>query len=114
LTGQGGYTVYALELHGPHANETKAHNARFKHMGYEVPYEFKSHVSVDKDTWDHIKNSGHKTAHEAGITFDHAELRQGENILARYHQPAKSADIQAVRQKVQAANIPGKKTGTQE
>ena len=45
---------------------------------------------MDKETHDKIKASGAKTAHEAGIKFGHAELKQGHNVLHTY-EPKKLA-----------------------
>lgn len=104
LKGREGNTIHAIALSGPHEHEAKANNAKFSHMGFVQNYEFKPHISVDKKTWEHIKNHGFKTAHDAGITFHAAELRQGDNLLARYphkNRSATTADIQAVREKAQ-------------
>lgn len=81
-----GNDVYVLKLHGPHADKIKEHNKQFEHMGHKMPYEFTPHVSVDKATWQKIVDSGAKTAHEAGIQFHPAELKQGTNTLATYHE----------------------------
>lgn len=80
-----GNDVYVIKLHGPHAEQIKEHNSKFSHMGYPANFEYQPHVSVDKKTWDHIVASKARTAHEAGIEFGPAELRQGHNVLARYH-----------------------------
>lgn len=80
-----GNDVYVIKLHGPHADSIKEHNKKFSHMGYPTTYEYTPHVSVDKKTWDKIVASKAKTAHEAGIEFGPAELKQGHNTLATYH-----------------------------
>lgn len=79
-----GNDVYVLKLHGEHANQLKENNAQFVHMGFKTSYEFTPHVSVDKNTWDKIVQSGAKTAKEAGIEFGHAQLKQGHNTLVTY------------------------------
>jgi hypothetical protein len=84
LQGQGGYTVHALELTGPPVDNLKDQNSKFKSMGFQNNYDFKPHISVDKETWDDISAKGHKTAADAGISFGNAELRQGQNFLNRY------------------------------
>jgi hypothetical protein len=79
-----GNDVYVIKLHGPHADEIKNHNAKFSHMGYPASYEYQPHVSVDKQTWDKIVESKAQTAHEAGIEFGPAQLKQGHNVLHTY------------------------------
>lgn len=79
-----GNDVYVVKLHGEHAEGIKENNAKFSHMGFPSTYEFTPHISVDKHTWDTIVDSGAKTAHEAGIDFGHAQLRQGHKILTTY------------------------------
>lgn len=79
-----GNDVYAIQLHGPHAEEIKEHHKKFSHMGHKENYEFTPHISVPKSVHDEIKASGARTAHDAGIEFGHAELKQGPKALARY------------------------------
>lgn len=79
-----GNDVYVLKLHGSHADSIKEHHKKFSHLGYPATYEYQPHVSVDKKTWDEIVESKAQTAHEAGIEFGHAELKQGHNTLATY------------------------------
>ena len=79
-----GNDVYVVTLHGEHAEKMKEHNAAFDHMGYKTSYKHTPHISMDKATWDNVKNSGAKTAHEAGISFGHAELLQGDHPLQHY------------------------------
>lgn len=79
-----GNDVYVVKLHGEHADQMRANNEKFSHMGFPVNYEFKPHISVDKNTWDRIVSSGAKTAHEAGISFGPAQLKQGYRVLTTY------------------------------
>lgn len=79
-----GNDVYVLKMHGDDANGIKAHNEAFAHMGFPTSYQFTPHVSVDKQTWDNVVASKAQTAHEAGISFGHAELKQGHTTLAQY------------------------------
>ena len=87
-----GNDVHVVTLHGNSAEKIKEHNGKFAHMGYPANFEYKPHVSVDKGTWDKIKSSGAKTAHEAGIEFGPAELKQGPKTLKTYHHQADSAE----------------------
>ena len=79
-----GNDVYVLTLHGEHADKISEHNAAFSNMGFKTSYKHTPHVSVDKATWEKIKNSGAKTCHDAGISFGHAELVQGDKPLQHY------------------------------
>jgi hypothetical protein len=79
-----GNDVYVIKLHGPHADEIKGHNAKFSHMGYPANYEYSPHVSVDKQTWDKIVATKAQTAHDAGIEFGPAQLKQGQSVLHTY------------------------------
>lgn len=91
-----GNDVYVIKLHGDHADKIKEHNAAFNHMGFKTNFEYQPHISVDKATHDKIKESGAKTAHEAGIQFGHAELRQGDKVLHHYGQPEKLASSEDI------------------
>jgi hypothetical protein len=102
-----GNDVYVIKLHGPHAEEIKAHNKKFDHMGFPTTYEHQAHVSVDKATWDKIKNSKAQTAAEAGISFGAAQLRQGHDVLATYPHGAKEA-VPSVNPAVIATKKPDK------
>lgn len=79
-----GNDVYVIKLHGPHTDQMKQNNKAFSHLGPKVNYEYEPHISVDKNMWNKISSSGAKTAAEAGISFGHAELKQGNNLLATY------------------------------
>lgn len=85
IEGRDGYKMHVFRLRGPHAEKIKEHNKHFEGHGYKQNYTFHPHITVDKATWDKVKSSGAKTAHEAGIKFEPAELRHGSNILSRYH-----------------------------
>jgi hypothetical protein len=83
-----GNDVYVIKLHGEHADQIKGHNKKFDHMGYPSTYEFHPHISVEKAMWEKIVASKAQTAHEAGIEFGPAQLRQGSEVLATYkHNP---------------------------
>ncbi len=83
-----GNDVYVLKMKGNSADKIAEHNAKFSHMGFPTNYQYTPHISVDKATWDKIKASGAKTAHEAGIEFGHAELKKGPKTLKTYaHKP---------------------------
>ena len=82
-----GNDVHVLVLSGNDSDRLKEHNAKFSHMGYPASFEYKPHISLDKKTWDGIKASGAKTAHEAGIEFGPAQLKQGHDTVATYRHP---------------------------
>lgn len=84
LKGRTGYTIYALKLHGKHADDMKEHHKKFAHLGYKENYEYHPHISVDKELWDHIVHSKFKTAHDAGIEFMPAELHHKTKVVASY------------------------------
>lgn len=79
-----GNDVHVASLHGNSANKIKEHNGKFAHMGFPAKFEYTPHISLDKDTWQKMKDSGAKTAHEAGIEFGHAELKRGPKTLKTY------------------------------
>lgn len=83
--GQNGVDHYVLKLKGNSAEKLQEHNGKFAHMGDPQPYNFQAHVTVDKPTWDQVKASGAKTAHEAGLHFGNAELKRGPKTLKTYH-----------------------------
>jgi hypothetical protein len=85
LTGRTGYKMHVIKLHGPHAEEIEGHHKKFGHMSFKDTHEFHPHITVDEDTWHHIKNSGAKTAHEAGIEFHPPKLMQGQKTLSSYN-----------------------------
>jgi 8-oxo-dGTP pyrophosphatase MutT (NUDIX family) len=89
---RNGNDVHVLKLKGNSAEKIKEHNGKFAHMGDPQPYEYNAHISLDKPTWDRIKNAGHKTAHEAGIEFGNAELKRGPKTIKTYHHAPDSAD----------------------
>ena len=80
-----GNDVNVVTLHGNSAEKLKEHNGKFAHMGYPSKFEWTPHISVDRKTWEDLKNSGAKTAHEAGIEFGGAELKKGPKKLKTYH-----------------------------
>jgi len=84
LKSRDGHVLHVIKLHGPHADVIKEHHGAFSHLGYQEKYQFAPHITVDKPTWDHIVNSGHKTAHDAGIQFMPAELRHGHKVVSSY------------------------------
>lgn len=84
---RAGNDVYVLKLKGEHANQITEHNAKFSHMGYPATFQYTPHVSVDKNTWQQIVDSGAKTAHDAGIKFHPAELKQGHTTIKQYQPP---------------------------
>lgn len=85
LKDRNGNDVYALGLTGKHADKLKQHHEKFGHMGHKEGYKWGAHISVDKATHDKIRKEGHKTAHDAGIEFGHAELRRGPKTLHVYN-----------------------------
>lgn len=84
-----GNDVYVIKLHGEHADKIKQNNGKFSHMGFPATFEYTPHVSVEKKTWDGIVASKATTAHEAGIEFGPAQLKQGHKTLATYNHIAK-------------------------
>ena len=80
-----GNDVHVVKLHGNSAEKLKEHHAKFSHMGNPDGFEWAPHISVDKQTHDRLKSSGAKTAHEAGISFGNAELKQGPKTIKTYH-----------------------------
>lgn len=87
-----GNDVFVIKLKGNSAEKMKEHNGKFAHMGHPSKFEWSPHVSVDKSTWDKIKSSGAKTAHEAGIKFGNAVLRKGPKTLKTYHHQADTTE----------------------
>jgi hypothetical protein len=87
-----GNDVHTITLHGNSADKIKEHNAKFSHMGYPAKFEYTPHVSVDRATWDKLKSSGAKTAHEAGIEFGPAYLKKGPKVLKTYHHEPDSTE----------------------
>jgi hypothetical protein len=87
-----GNDVHAITLHGNSAEKLKEHNGKFAHMGFPSTFEWTPHISVDRDTFDKIKSSGAKTAHEAGISFGSAELKHGPKTIKTYHHEADTAE----------------------
>lgn len=84
IEGRTGYTIYVLKLHGPEIKDIKENHDQFKHLGYHNNYVFAAHISVDKETWDRVKESGFKSAHELGIEFLPAELHHKDEVVAHY------------------------------
>lgn len=82
---RNGNEVFVIKLRGNSADKLKEHHGKFTGMGDPESYEFQPHVSVPKDIHDRIKASGAKTAHEAGISFGSAELKQGPKTIKTYH-----------------------------
>ena len=89
LKDRMGNDVYAIGLKGKHADRLKEHHDKFSHMGHKENYKWGAHISVPKAVHDEIKTAGHKTAHDAGIEFGHAELKRGPKTLHTYHAPIK-------------------------
>lgn len=89
---RSGNDVYVIKLHGEHANQIAENNSKFSHMGHPSNFQYIPHVSVDKQTWQGIVNSGAKTAHEAGIEFGHAQLKQGHKVVTTYRHGGISSD----------------------
>ena len=87
-----GNDVHVITLHGNSAEKLKEQNAKFSHMGFPSTFEWTPHISVDKDMWDKVQNSGAKTAHEAGIEFGPAHLKKGPQVLKTYHHEPDSAE----------------------
>jgi hypothetical protein len=85
LKDRNGNDVYAIGLHGPHADKIKEHHDKLSNFGHKENYEWSAHISVPKSVHDEIKSKGHKTAHDAGIEFGHAELRRGPKTIQTYH-----------------------------
>lgn len=98
-----GNDVYVVKLHGEHADKIKENHSKFSHMGHPSTYEFTPHISVDKATWEHIVDSGAKTAHEAGIEFGHAQLKQGHKVLTNYKHGSAPAPIKQEGDKLAAS-----------
>jgi len=80
-----GNDVNVVTLHGNSADKLKEHNGKFAGHGFPSKFEWTPHVSLDRKTWEDMKNSGAKTAHEAGIEFGSAELKKGHKTLKTYH-----------------------------
>jgi hypothetical protein len=92
LKDRNGNDVYAIGLHGTHADKLKEHHEKFGHMGHKENYKWGAHISVPKSVHDEIKAKGHKTAHEAGIEFGPAELRRGTKTIQTYHPKMKKSE----------------------
>lgn len=89
---RNGNDVYVLKLHGEHADQIAGHNEKFSHMGYPATFKYTPHVSIDKATWEQIVDSKAETAHDAGIKFHPAELKQGHTTLKQYMPPKQQID----------------------
>lgn len=87
-----GKDVHVITLHGNSATKLKEANGKFAHMGFPSKFEWIPHISVDKETHERLKNSGAKTAQEAGIEFGPAVLKKGPKVLKTYHHEADSAE----------------------
>jgi len=96
LKDRNGNDVYALGLTGKHADKMKEHHEKLGHMGHKENYKWGAHISVPKSVHDEVKEKGHKTAHDAGIEFGHAELKRGPKILQTYKpkEVKKSEDLE--------------------
>lgn len=89
-----GNDVNVVTLHGNSAEKLKENNGKFAGLGFPSKFEWTAHVSLDRKTWEDMKNSGAKTAYEAGIEFGQAELKKGQKKLKIYHHDADSAEPQ--------------------
>src|ERR1700722_20282587 len=87
-----GNDVFVIKLRGNSAEKIKEHNGKFANMGFPQNFVYEPHVSVDKATHDKIKASGAKTAHEAGISVGHAELKRGPKTIKTYSHQADTAE----------------------
>ncbi len=87
-----GNDVHTIVLSGNSAEKLKEHNGKFAGMGYPSQFAWTPHISVDKATYDTIKASGAKTAHEAGIEFGPAVLKKGPQTLKTYHHEPDSTE----------------------
>jgi len=92
IKSRAGDDIYVIKLHGHHADQIKERHKQFGHMGHKENYEFHPHISVDKQTHDRIKASGAKTAHEAGIEFEHPELKRGPKTMHSYAPKVKKSE----------------------
>jgi hypothetical protein len=92
LKDRNGNDVYAIGLHGNHAEKIKKQHDSLSNFGHKENYQWGAHVSVPKSVHDDIKSKGHKTAHEAGIEFGPAELRRGSKTLQTYHPKMKKSE----------------------
>jgi len=79
-----GNDVHVLKLYGIGATQMKHHNDHFKHLGPKEAYDYSPHISLDHESWKKIKDSGAKTAKEAGIEFGPATIKRGHKILGTY------------------------------
>jgi GNAT superfamily N-acetyltransferase len=84
LHDRNGDVVHTLELGGPDTHHIAANHNAFHGMGYPESYSFKPHITLDEPTWQHIKQKGHKTLHEAGIEMGKPELWRGFRTVKRY------------------------------
>jgi len=109
-----GNDVNAIILHGNSADKLKEHNAKFAYLGFPSKFEWTPHISVDKDTWNNLKNSGAKTAHEAGISFGNAELKSGLKTLKTYHHEADTTEPKVPDESDFTAKVAASKVGKSE
>lgn len=107
---RNGNDIHVLKLKGNSAEKIKEHNGKFAHMGDPQPYAYNAHISVDQPTWEKIKASGAKTAHEAGIEFGNAELKRGPKTIKTYRHEADSAEPKFPDESDFTAKINSKKT----
>ncbi len=107
-----GNDVHAVTLHGNSAEKLKEHNGKFAHMGFPATFAWQPHISVDKSTWEKLKASGAKTAHEAGIQFGPAELKRGPKTVKTYHHEPDSAEPKVPDQGDMTAKMTAKSEDT--
>lgn len=92
LKDRNGNDVYAIGLKGSHADKLKEQHNKLSNFGHKENYEWNAHISVPKSVHDDIKSKRHKTAHDAGIEFGHAELRRGPKTIETYHPKMKKSE----------------------
>lgn len=95
LTSKNGDLIHAVFLHGDYEDQAKEYRQKIKEKNpsFEAALmedTYKPHVSVSRDTWNELKNSGAKTASEAGIEFGDAEIHHGPEKKHVYERIQKS------------------------
>lgn len=78
LTGRDGSKHHVIFLNGDYENKVKEYRNKIQEKNpVKDNYEYKSHISVDHETWNELKFKNPKTLKEAGIEFGNAEIHHG-------------------------------------
>jgi hypothetical protein len=68
-----------------------------EHLGQPEKYQFKPHITVDKEHYDKAKSLENPTAHDMGIQFGEPKLAQGKNTLRTYKTIMKAGALRGMK-----------------